>query len=579
MMTAPDPAFARAEVTRLFGQSKPPAKPPPAAPDPIPQPVPKIAPATVKTPPAAPTASQMPAEENLYGLDRDQSNTENPQKEKTRHSRHTQHYQALNPSQNPSQPVTDSSRIGQNEMATRIKPALISSLGFDSKSRGWYGRSMDIWQPIPSARARSIAEDEIVKTKPGFTAGYLSGALQFLESRLSLPDWESSRSLLPMTNGVLNLTTGKLGDYGERAFNWKIPHNYNAAATSPTVTRWLHTVTNGDNDLKDFLLAWMRIVLTGGAHLQKYVEIVGPGGTGKSTFIRLCQLLVGNANSISTDLKTLEASRFESAGLYGKRLAIVSDSARYGGEVSVLKAITGGDPLRFEQKNIQAGESFIFAGVVMIATNEPIQSADYTSGLARRRIPIFFTQKVSESDKLAMPDFEERLAAEIPGLLNILLAIKPEDADNTIRNPGQSLARSKLSAELETNPLLAWMHERLIQCHHGHETAVGTLKTHGLYSDYAAYCIEHGREPVSTTRFSRLVVDNATSRDVSTDRARVSGSGERVLKKLRLRQVSDLVPLLFSVTGSNSSVTGCAQASDDCDGCDGFSTTPKKPTL
>lgn len=508
-----------------------------------------------------------------------QTTTENPQNEKPRHSRHSQHYQDRNPSPNPSQPVTDSARLGQNEMATLIKPSLTSSLGYDSKSRGWYGRKTDIWQPIPGALARSIAEKEIEKIKPGFTAGYLSGVSQFLESRLTLPAWETSRSLLPMANGVLDMATSELSDYGERAFNWKIPHDYNPDATCPTVTRWLHTVTNGDNDLKAFLMAWMRVVLTGGAHLQKYVEIVGPGGTGKSTFIRLCQLLVGNANSISTDLKTLEASRFESAGLYGKRLAIVSDSARYGGEVSVLKAITGGDPLRFEQKNIQAGESFIFAGVAMIAANEPIQSADYTSGLARRRIPIFFTQKVSESDKLAMPDFEERLAAEIPGLMNLLLRIKPSDADGVIRNPGQSLAKSKLSAELETNPLLAWMHERLIQCPHGHETAVGTLKTHGLYSDYAAYCNEHGREPVSTTRFSRLVVDNATSREVSTDRVRVSGSGERVLKKLRLRHASDMPNSLFSVTGSNSSVTGCTQTSADCDGCDGFSTTPKEPTL
>jgi putative DNA primase/helicase len=470
-------------------------------------------------------------------------------------------------------PITDASRMGQNEMATAVTHGLCATLGFDPKSCGWHGRDADIWRPIPDTRARTAAEQAIEKLKPAFAAGYLSGVLKFLESRLSLPEWESDRNLLPMHNGVLNLATGELNDYGACVFNWQVPHKHDAKATCPTITRWLHTVTNGDNDLKAFLLAWMRVVLTGGAHLHKYVEIVGPGGTGKSTFIRLCQLLVGNANSVSTDLKTLEASRFESAGLYGKRLAIVSDSARYGGEVSTLKAITGGDPLRFEQKNIQAGESFVFAGVVMIAANEPIQSADYTSGLARRRIPIFFNQKVSEAEKLAVPDFESRLAAEIPGLLNLLLSIKSDEADNTIRNPGPSLARSKLAAELETNPLLAWMHERLIQCQHGHETAIGTRKTSGLYADYADYCDEHGREPVSTTRFSRLVVDNATSRGISTDKTRVSGSGERVLKKLRLRQASDPANLLFSVTGSNSSVTTCALDSPECDDCEGFSTT------
>lgn len=456
-----------------------------------------------------------------------------------------------NPSRNPSQASTDSSRMGQNEMATAVAFSLRTGIGFDSTAGRWAGRTGDTWQPITETRARGTVEAAIAKLKPAFAAGYLSGVLKFLESRLALPEWESSRHLLPMKNGVLDLITGSLCNYDGRAFNWQVPHAYDKDAGCPTVDRWLRTVTNDDAGLETFLLAWMRAVLTGGAHLHKYVEIVGPGGTGKSTFVRLCRLLVGETNSVSTDLKTLEASRFESAGLYGKRLAIVTDSARYGGEVATLKAITGGDPLRFEQKNIQAGESFIFGGVVMIAANEPIQSADYTSGLARRRIPIFFTSKVSEADKLAAPDFEDHLAAEIPGLLNRLLRVKPEDADRTIREPGPSIAHSKLEAELETNPLLAWMNERLIQCRHGHETAIGTLKTSGLYSDYATYCGEHGREPVSTTRFSRLVVDNATSRGIETEKTRVAGSGERVLKKLRLRQGIDHDIALFAVTGWN----------------------------
>lgn len=475
-------------------------------------------------------------------------------------------------SRNPSQVVTDPSRMGQNEMATKVTPDLLASLGFDPKSCGWYGRTVDIWQPIPEVRARSAAEQAIEKLKPAFAAGYLSGVLKFLESRLSLPEWESDRNLLPMSNGVLNLATGDLADYGERAFNWQVPHAYIASAKCPTVTRWLHTVTNGDDDLKAFLLAWMRVVLTGGAHLHKYVEIVGPGGTGKSTFIRLCRLLVGEANSVATDLKTLEASRFESAGLYGKRLAIVSDSARYGGEVATLKAITGGDPLRFEQKNIQAGESFVFAGVVMIAANEPIQSADYTSGLARRRIPIFFTCKVSEEEKLATPDFEDRLAAEIPGLLNLLLSIKPDEADNTIRNPDPSIACSKLEAELETNPLLAWMNERLTHCTRGSETAIGTKQTQGLYLDYVTYCEERGREPVSTTRFSRLVIDNATSRGIETEKMRIPGSGLHFLKKLRLHQGGDPDTTLFSVT---TWPLGGAE----CDDCEGFSASANSDTV
>jgi putative DNA primase/helicase len=468
---------------------------------------------------------------------------------------------------------TDPSRMGQNEVATAITQGLRKILGFEASTRQWFRKEGEIWQKTNLTNARSLAEDAIQPLRSGFAAGYLTGVLTFLESRLILPKWEARRHLLPMANGVLDINSRLLCRYDDYVFNWQVPHEYRPEATCPTVDSWLITLTNGDENLKDFLLAWMRIVLAGGAHLQKYIEIIGPGGTGKSAFIRLCRLLVGENNSVSTDLKTLEQSRFESAGLYGKRLALITDASRYGGEVSTLKAITGGDPLRYEQKNVQAGDSFVFEGVVMIAANEPIQSSDYTSGLARRRIPIFFNQTVSEEQKLAMPDFEERIAAEIPGLLNLLLCIEPQVADRTIRNPGPSIGKAKLEAEIETNPLLSWMNERLIRCTSGAETQIGNNDIEGLFRDYTNYCRSQVREPLSLTRFSRLVIDNAIQRGIKTEKIRIKASGARALKNLCLRLQNDTDCELFSVTGlpeRDRYETVRTRSSVEFDGFDGF---------
>jgi P4 family phage/plasmid primase-like protien len=479
----------------------------------------------------------------------------------------------------PSQAFTDSSRIGQNEMATLVADGLRAHAGYDTKSFCWHIKMQDIWEPIPEKKIRSIAEREVTKHKAAFSAGYLSGVMQFLESRLALPEWSANRNLMPFLNGVLDLDSGTLLKYGEaHVFNWQIPHEHDATAECPTILQWLKTTTRHDEEITGFLMAWMRFVLTGGAHLQKYLEMIGNGGTGKSTFTRLCALLVGQANMVSTDLKTLETSRFESANLYGKRLAVIADSARYGGDVAMLKAITGGDPIRFEQKNIQAGASFVFQGLVMIAANEPIQSADYTSGLARRRIPVYLTRKITESEKLAAPDFEKRLEREIPGLINILLKLNVKTCEDIIRNPGVNMATAKLEAELDTNPLLTWMHERLIVCDKRQETAIGTAKTNGLYADYIIHCDEHGREPLSLTRFSGLVVDNAVSRDIVTEKKRESGSGKNILTNIRLRDVSDNnIERLFSLAISAISVKAVKDVvktsslgSDDSVDCEGF---------
>ncbi len=45
---------------------------------------------------------------------------------------------------------------------------------------------------------------------------------------------------------------------------------------------------------------------------------------------------------MTTKLKELESNRFETAGIYGRRLVAIEEADKYGGAaVSVLKAMTG----------------------------------------------------------------------------------------------------------------------------------------------------------------------------------------------------------------------------------------------
>jgi putative DNA primase/helicase len=129
-------------------------------------------------------------------------------------------------------------------------------------------------------------------------------------------------------------------------------------------------------------------IVKGRSDLQRYLELVGPGGTGKSTYIRLAMALVGLRNTHTTTLQRLEGNRFETASIRGKRLVVITDSERYAGNVSVLKAITGGDSLPYEAKFQQSTGGFTPTTMVVVAANEVVQSADYTSGLERRRLTV-----------------------------------------------------------------------------------------------------------------------------------------------------------------------------------------------
>ena len=129
-----------------------------------------------------------------------------------------------------------------------------------------------------------------------------------------------------------------------------LPYDYNPNAECETIIKWLKFTQDGNWGRVQVLRAWLRAVLMGASDIQKFVEIVGPGKSGKSTYANLCNALVGDENTTISTLEHLEKNRFETANLYKKKLLLFNDVERYGGSVSILKALTGRDLLRNEHK-------------------------------------------------------------------------------------------------------------------------------------------------------------------------------------------------------------------------------------
>lgn len=437
----------------------------------------------------------------------------------------------------------------QSVMADQLQAELKEYAALDALSSQWMRRTegSDCWTVVPKRLAEAKIERSIQGTVEGYDANYLKGVVTLLGNRLLVAEWTEERHLIPMQNGVMNLNTRQLEPFnGRYRFNWQLPYPYDPTATCPTVERWLDTACQCDDELARFLLCYLAAILRGRYDLQKYIELIGHGGTGKSTFARLARLLVGECNSVTTELKQLEQNRFESARLYGKRLVIVSDSSRYGGEVSQLKALTGGDHLRFERKGVDASEDFVFKGLVLIAANENIQSTDYTSGLARRRITVNFNHIVTEDEKLKFPDFEQRIQAEVGGLFNRLLEISDEQITDWIRHPPAAVQKSRLEAEIDTNPILGWMVEYLIHCPAGEESSIGFKSPKGqmpeldkLYPHYCDWVEGTGRQAVSVVRFGSLVVDNLVSRGFKTEVAKHPTTRRSFIRGVRLRNSYD----------------------------------------
>lgn len=454
------------------------------------------------------------------------------------------------PESKPGRQAQQPQLIPQNHAAEKLAKRLKSKLIWDSTIGEWWIKQGHVWTRSPETTAADLIIRGLNEIRPkGFGQSFVTGVSFFLKTELRLKQWESARHLLPLANGVLDLKTRKCERYkASQNFNWQLPHKYNEKAQCPTIHTWLNTVTNENDALIKFLRAWMLAVLTGRYDLQKYLETIGPGGTGKSTFLQLCTHLVGEQNHVVTDLKNLEVNRFESANLYGKRLAQITDSHAYAGDVAILKAITGGDPLRNECKNRQAGQPFVYTGMVMIAANQPIQSSDYTSGLSRRRIPIEFTRRISDEErrKYDSPNgILDTMIPEIPGLLAWLLKADMNESIKLIQKPDDSVHKMRLEIELASNHIMQWMNEHLVTCPVGDESQIGKIPDdelfnydqQWLYPNYLKWCRENGRKPIGLGRFSSTVIDIAVSHDMPTEKRRKEKG--RCLTTFRIRKDKD----------------------------------------
>jgi len=468
--------------------------------------------------------------------------------------------------------------LSADKLARKIADKYREGLAWNIEVREWYSYGLNqpgIWEREPKEAVEQVVRIELDAELPdGYSYRQLTDIINLLKSDLLVKKWNQVKGYIPLQNGVLNKKTKKLSPHspGHRLTHC-LPFAYDPEATCQPIVDWLKETVGHKEDLVKFLLAYLNAVVNQRADLQRYLELIGPGGTGKSTYMKLASALVGERNVHTTKHQILEESRFETANLAGKLLTLITEADQYVGAVNVLKAITGQDPLHYEQKMKQAGDGFVYEGMCITAGNEPSRSSDYTSGLARRKIPVWFRNFIPSQKRR---DLDSEFKQYLPGLLNLVLNYSDEEVTDLIRNAEQkcpSLQEYQRETLCETNPIADWLDNKVLR------SPNTRYAPSDLYTAYTRYSEEAGQKPVSQKRFSNLLIDLCQVQlgwsDVSKGRDRRG----RYIVGLELRQNGDFSPFSItedvdSVTGSVTDVTDSVTAETTavygCDGCDGF---------
>lgn len=405
----------------------------------------------------------------------------------------------------------------------------------------FYEKNKGVWRREEHANEYKHAVQDLFVTERGiqvpggYTSHLLSDVANLTKFHLSYSYWDDDKDRLAFRNGVLEISTGEFLQHDkDNHITWGLDFDYDPSADPGPIIDWLSRTQYGDDGRVQVLRAWLRACLLAQGHeLQRFLEVIGPGGRGKSTFANLCCALVGTGNYASTTLNQLEQSRFEVASIKGKRLTLINDSERYGGSAQIFKALTGGDNLRFEEKNKNVGEPFVYTGMVMVCANEPIQTTDNTSGLSRRRLTLEFNRPLysKNSEAKEMIKLDQGIVKGLwknylPGLVNWVLQMSEQEMREYLLDTYEkvpALKRVRNEILLNSNNLVEWMQSEIVLDEKAF-TAVGkkipaakdaqerycNSKYH-LYASYCSYCEDTGSKAVGQKRFIALVMDCCTN--------------------------------------------------------------------
>lgn len=443
-----------------------------------------------------------------------------------------------------------------SHMRDLVAPVLKARFAYSQDAATWHRWTGTHWEADNEGATFKKALHDVVEvgTFPkGFGTSHVSSISSLIRDGQTLPLIEVEGNLLPFQNGLLDLDNKSLSPVSpSRALTWSLPYEYAPDADCPNIRAWLLDAMHGDKHMVQYLRAWMAAILTGRADLHTFFYLKGPGGTGKSTFQRLVSAMVGHHNVFATDLRNLECNRFEPAGAYGKRLVIIGDAAKYGGSIEVLKQLTGQDPVRLERKGEQQRGSFVYGGCVLIASNEDLVTADLTSGLDRRRAVVEFDRVVTgdQKEQWAGRGGEQAvLHAEMPGLINWLLALSPAEVKHLVLNPPERAKESNKGAMLANNPVARWLEQCCVP-DSGEHTIIGQCKErplHGrgsalryenaeteLYPNYLVFAEADGVHALSRSRFKATLLDACRTLNYPVENKKLPGDGRDCIKGLAL---------------------------------------------
>lgn len=320
---------------------------------------------------------------------------------------------------------------------------------------------------------------ELAKSEPGIST--------------ELTDFDADQYLLNLQNGTLNLKTGELQRHRREDLITKIVHiPYAAGARCDRWFAFLMRVTDGDQDLCDYLKRMVGYLVTGCTSEQVLHFLYGSGANGKSVFCEILRALLGDYAVVSSPdlimLKRHAGIPNDVARLRGARVALMNETAQGSKfDEAKLKDLTGGDSLtaRYLHK-----EFFDFAPThkLVIRGNHKPTIYGNDEGIWRRLRLIPFTVSIPQGERDL--NLLDKLKAELPGILHWALEGYLEWQAVGLKPPA-IVTEAVREYRDESDTLGRFIAERCTV------RVVGRIQSSAFLSQYQQFCEHAGERPIA----------------------------------------------------------------------------------
>jgi putative DNA primase/helicase len=442
---------------------------------------------------------------------------------------------------------------------------------FDNETKTWRLWTGKHWERTDDGNFRTLVKTTIDARNIEYKgSSYVTDVLSLLTDDLRVKHWDiwDRKRYIAFDDSVWDSNTGEILKHSPgMGFTSYLPYQYKPLTGTdsdaldtlrhncPNIYQWMNTTMRGDRQKILKLLAIVNGLLKFRFFdLQMFVHLIGKPGSGKGTFIRLLQKIVGRENWKGCKLRSMDDGS-TMASIIDKQLVACPDERAASG-VDAILSMTGGDAVSYREVYKSASDAF-FYGLLIVGSNNPIFVGD-TTGLDRRLCLVHFDNPLPTV--LRNSSIEAGMDAEISQLIAVALNLSDSTVSERIQGLGNSqIAEFKLQEwemKLQTNSVAAHFDDCLIV------DPTASIPTGKLYEHYKNWC-DSNLKAVSHIKYPKMLSELCSDYlELSSVKWKRSG-GRSWFEGLRLR--SELETNIPTHTDNLSALIG--RVSDGNTGC------------